>query len=115
MAIMVDKGYLVDNLVAGKVYRPAFLVKNTQMAKEDVQRTQSIARIRVHVERCIRRVNENKLFENVIPLSMSGSIDQLFSVACLLLGSQQGGGALPAEHEDTVSYSCTGEEFSRTI
>ncbi|XP_031172173.1 uncharacterized protein LOC116061939 [Sander lucioperca] len=88
MAIMVDKGFLVDNLVAGKVYRPAFLVKNTQMAKEDVQHTQSIARLRVHVERCIRRVN--KLFEKVIPLSISGSIDQLFSVACLLVNYQYG-------------------------
>ncbi|KAK0153993.1 hypothetical protein N1851_003927 [Merluccius polli] len=68
MAIMVDKGFLVDNLVVGKVYRPAFLVKNTQMAKEDVQRTQSIARLRVHVERCIRRIKENKLFEKVIPV-----------------------------------------------
>lgn len=90
MAIMVDKGFLVDNLCPGKVYRPAFLVKNTQMTKENVQRTQAIARLRVHVERCIRRVKENKLFEKVIPLSMCGSIDQLFSVACLLVNYQNG-------------------------
>lgn len=84
MAIMVDKGFLVDNLCPGKVYRPAFLVKNTQMTKENVQHTQAIARLRVHVERCIRRVKENKLFEKVIPLSMCGSIDQLF--CCMPFG-----------------------------
>ncbi|KAG5273005.1 hypothetical protein AALO_G00171710 [Alosa alosa] len=39
MAIMVDKGFLVDNLCPGKVYRPAFLSKNAQMTKEDVQKT----------------------------------------------------------------------------
>ncbi|XP_056094376.1 uncharacterized protein LOC130101481 [Rhinichthys klamathensis goyatoka] len=90
MAIMVDKGFLVDNLFSGKVYRPAFLARNKQMTKEDVQQTQSIARVRVHVERCIRRVKENKLFDKVIPLSVCGSIDQLFTVACLLVNYQNG-------------------------
>jgi len=60
------------------------------MTKEDVQQTQSIARVRVHVERCIRRVKENKLFDKVIPLSVCGSIDQLFTVACLLVNYQNG-------------------------
>ncbi|KAL7388843.1 hypothetical protein ABVT39_021615 [Epinephelus coioides] len=55
---------------------------STQMCREDVQQTRSIARLRVHVERCIRRVKENKLFDKVIPLSVCGSTDQLFSVAC---------------------------------
>lgn len=88
MAIMVDKGFLVDDLFPGKVYRPTFLVKNTQMAKEDVQHTQSIAHLRVHVESCIRRVKENKMFEKVIPLFICGSTDQLFMVACHLVNYQ---------------------------
>lgn len=90
MAIMVDKGFLVDALVPCKVYRPAFLSKKTQMSKQDVEETQSIARLRVHVERCIRRVKENKLFDKVVPLSVCGSIDQLFSVACFLVNYQNG-------------------------
>ncbi|KAG9279343.1 hypothetical protein AMEX_G4865 [Astyanax mexicanus] len=89
-AIMVDKGFLVDNLFPCKVYRPAFLSNRSQMCREDVQQTQSIARLRVHVERCIRRVKENKLFDKVIPLSVCGSIDQLFSVACFLVNYQNG-------------------------
>ena len=59
MAIMVDKGFLVDNLAGCKVYRPAFLSHKKQMSREDVRQTQSIARLRVHVERCIRRIKEN--------------------------------------------------------
>ncbi|KAK0131247.1 hypothetical protein N1851_034069 [Merluccius polli] len=81
MAIMVDKGFRVDDVVPCKVYRPAFLSKNKQMEKnfkktnkqmsrENVRQTQSIARLRVHVERCIRRVKENKLFDTEIPLSV---------------------------------------------
>ncbi|KAK5924926.1 hypothetical protein CgunFtcFv8_017498 [Champsocephalus gunnari] len=90
MAIMVDKGFLVENLVQCKVYRPAFLSKNPQMSGEDVGQTQSIARLRVHVERCIRRVKENKLFDKAIPLSVCGSIEELFNVACFLVNYQNG-------------------------
>ncbi len=90
MAIMVDKGFLVDDLVPGTVHRPAFLSKRTQMSEEDVLKTQSIARLRVHVERIIRRVKENKLFDTTIHLSIAGSINQLFTVACLLSNYQNG-------------------------
>ncbi|KAK7907603.1 hypothetical protein WMY93_016215 [Mugilogobius chulae] len=68
MAIMVDKGFLVDDLVQGDVHRPAFLSKREQMPADDVLQTQSIARLRVHVERAIHRVKENKLFDDIIPL-----------------------------------------------
>nr|XP_055049623.1 uncharacterized protein LOC129435205 [Misgurnus anguillicaudatus] len=79
MAIMVDKGFLVEGLVPGPVHRPAFLSKMAQM---------SIARLRVHIERLIRRVKENKLFDTTIPLSIAGSINQIFTVACLLSNYQ---------------------------
>lgn len=61
-----------------------------QMAAQDVLETQSIARLRVHVERLIRQVKENKLFDTVIHLSISGSISQLFTVACILCNYQNG-------------------------
>ncbi len=84
MAIMVDKGFLVDDCVPCKVYRPAYLSKREQMSADEVKETQSIARLRVHVERLIRRVKQHKLFDTVIPLSVTGSINQLYT---LLLAS----------------------------
>uniref|UniRef100_A0A3B3RDS7 Si:dkey-60a16.1 n=1 Tax=Paramormyrops kingsleyae TaxID=1676925 RepID=A0A3B3RDS7_9TELE len=90
MAVMVDKGFRVDNLVPGKLHRPAFRFNKEQMAAHDVLETQSIVRLRVHIERLIRRVKENKLFDTVIPLSISGSINQLFTVACILSNYQNG-------------------------
>ncbi|KAJ7995587.1 hypothetical protein DPEC_G00246130 [Dallia pectoralis] len=86
MAVMVDKGFWVENLVPGKLHRPAFRSNKEQMAAQDILETQSIARLRVHIERLIRRVKENKL----IPLSISGSISQLFTVACILCNYQNG-------------------------
>uniref|UniRef100_A0A9J8C0T4 Uncharacterized protein n=1 Tax=Cyprinus carpio carpio TaxID=630221 RepID=A0A9J8C0T4_CYPCA len=90
MAIMVDKGFLVDDCVPCKVYRPAYLSKREQMSADEVRETQSIARLRVHIERLIRRVKQHKLFDSVIPLSVTGSINQLYTVACLLVNYQNG-------------------------
>ncbi|XP_076842458.1 uncharacterized protein LOC143487035 [Brachyhypopomus gauderio] len=90
MAIMVDKGFLVDDLVPCKIHRPVFLKRCTRMPAYDVKHTQSVARLRVHVERCIRQVKEHKLFDTVIPMSISGSINKLFTVSCLLVNYQNG-------------------------
>lgn len=51
MAIMVDKGFLVEDLVPCKVYIPAFLKNKKQRSGAAVTTTQPIARLRVHVER----------------------------------------------------------------
>ncbi|KAJ8334017.1 hypothetical protein SKAU_G00413360 [Synaphobranchus kaupii] len=90
MAIMVDKGFLVEDCVPCKIYMPAFLSKRAQLSAPEVRETQSIARLRVHVKRLIRRVKEHKIFSTVIPLSLTGSINQLYTVACLLVNYQNG-------------------------
>uniref|UniRef100_A0A3Q3SZ89 THAP-type domain-containing protein n=1 Tax=Mastacembelus armatus TaxID=205130 RepID=A0A3Q3SZ89_9TELE len=83
MAVMVDKGFLITDCVKCKVYCPPFLKKSSQMPAPSVLLTQKIARLRVHVERVIQRVKENKLFDSVIPLSIAGSINEIFAVAYL--------------------------------
>ncbi len=59
MAIMVDKGFLVEDCVPCKVHIPTW-------------------------------VKEHKIFSTVIPLSLTGSINQLHTVACLLVNYQNG-------------------------
>ncbi|CAB1336028.1 unnamed protein product [Coregonus sp. 'balchen'] len=63
----------------GKVYRPPFLSKQSQMPTAEVNLTQEIARLRIHVERVIRRVKSNKLFDTNISLAFAGSINRLFT------------------------------------
>lgn len=90
MAVMVDRGFLVDDIVPRKIYRPAFLSGRSQIPPGEVKETQAIARLRVHVERLIRRVNEHKFFDTEIPLQLFGSINQLYAVACLLTNHENG-------------------------
>ncbi|XP_030577988.1 uncharacterized protein LOC115774735 [Archocentrus centrarchus] len=88
MAVMVDKGFLISDCCKCKVYCPPFLSKQKQMPAYQVKETQAIARLRVHVERVIRRIKQNKLFDGIITLSHVYNINQLFAVACMLSNYQ---------------------------
>uniref|UniRef100_A0AAX7T9T8 THAP-type domain-containing protein n=1 Tax=Astatotilapia calliptera TaxID=8154 RepID=A0AAX7T9T8_ASTCA len=88
MAIVVDEGFLMSDCVDWKVYCPAFLSQNSQMLAHSGFQRQEIERLSAHVESVIRRVKENKLLDSVIPLSISGSIKEIFTVACLLINYQ---------------------------
>lgn len=66
MAFMVDRGFLIDDIVSYEVYRPAFLSGRSQMSAVEVRETQATARLRVHVEHLIRRVKEQKRKERKV-------------------------------------------------
>ncbi|CAI5660512.1 unnamed protein product [Oreochromis niloticus] len=85
MAVMVDKGFLITDCCKCKVYRPPFLPKQN---KNQVKETQATVRLRLHVERVIRRIKQNKLFDGIITMSPVYNISQLFAVACMLSNYQ---------------------------
>ncbi|CAB1316372.1 unnamed protein product [Coregonus sp. 'balchen'] len=76
MAVMAVKGFLIDDCVPGKVYSPPFLSKQSQMPAAQVHQMQEIAHLRVHIEK--------------IPVSLMGSINCVWAVACLLTNYQCG-------------------------
>ena len=53
------------------------IVNSEQFEENEVTETQNIARVRIHVERAIRRIKENHLFDKVIPSNLAGTINQL--------------------------------------
>lgn len=85
MAVMANDGFLEEDSVPCKVYTPAFLSQRAQTPEPEGADTQSVAKLRAHVECLFRRVKEYKMFSSVIPLSLAGSVNQLYTVACLLL------------------------------
>jgi hypothetical protein len=86
-SVMADRGFLVEKMLKEKSVSlniPPFLSNKGRFSVQEVCDTEQIASLRIHVERVIRRVKENHLFDIIIPLSMAGSINQLWAVACLL-------------------------------
>ena len=63
---------------------PPFLKEKPQFNKNEVIRTQTIAKHRIHVERAIGKVRNFLIFNTRIPISSLGTINQLWTVCCLL-------------------------------
>ena len=89
--LMADKGFVIQDLLTPlgcEVIMPSFLSVNKQFSKGDLQHSKKIHNLRVHVERAIRRVKEFHYFDKVIPLNVAGSINQIWTVACLITNFQ---------------------------
>lgn len=87
-SIMADRGFEVqDLLIDAKLIlnSPPFLDGEKTLSKENVKKTQRIARLRIHVERAIGQVKAKfKMFKSPIPMSLYGSVNQMWTVCCLL-------------------------------
>ncbi|MGR3913214.1 MAG: transposase [Gammaproteobacteria bacterium] len=89
-SLMADRGFDIEDLLAPlgiKLNVPA-RKPGLQLTEAGVLRTQRIARVRIHVERAINRAKNFTIFDKVIPLSLAGSINQMWSVCCLLTNFQ---------------------------
>lgn len=89
--VIADKGFLIKDLLSEidvKLVIPTFLGPSGQFSKDEITYTQEIARLRVHVERAIRRIKEYHIFDGVMPLSLCGSVNQLWTVCALLTNFQ---------------------------
>ena len=62
---------------------PSFLARKDQLSQEEVTESQTIAAVRIHVERAIQRIKYFRQIRNEIPLTMHGSINQIWIVLCL--------------------------------
>lgn len=66
-AIMVDRGFTIDNLCNEKgilLIRPPFLKGKKQLSRDEALETKSIASARVHIERINQRIKVFKIFQN---------------------------------------------------
>ncbi len=84
---LVDKGFQIQHLaepLGVQVNMPAFVAGKSQMPEKDVFHTQQIASERIHIERAINKVKNFHIFDRCIPLSMSGTISQIWTVCAIL-------------------------------
>ena len=89
-SVMADKGFTMQDLLplGTSLNIPPFLGQFDQMSPENVKRTQQIASVRYHVERAINRIKNYKLWNGVIPLSLFGLVNQMWSICSFLSNLQ---------------------------
>lgn len=89
-SVMADKGFQIQDILPLGVSLniPPFLGSNSQMSAEDVVRTQQIASLRIHVERAINKIKNFRIFNGVVPLSLFGVVNQMWSVCAFLCNAQ---------------------------
>ena len=85
--IMADKGFNIRDLsdkIGVKLNLPIFLGSRPQFEATETVIDQKIASNRIHVERFINKVKKFRLIDGTIPLSLHGSVNQIWRVAVLL-------------------------------
>lgn len=83
---MADKGFTIERLlenVGARLVIPPFK-RAAQFTKEETKHTQSIAHLRIVVERVIRRIKENHTWDSTIPLTLTGTVNQIWANCCLM-------------------------------
>ncbi|XP_066936169.1 uncharacterized protein [Clytia hemisphaerica] len=89
-SVMADRGFTVaDDLspLGVSLNIPCFLEGRDQLTAAEVKESQTIASVRIHVERAIQRIKKFRILRNEIPLTLHGSINQIWTVCCLLTNS----------------------------
>ena len=94
--VLADRGFDVDELLASvgaTIKIPTFTRGKTQLSGKDIEKTRSIANVRIHVERVIGVVRQKyTMLESTIPITLviknSGQeepmLDKIVFVACAL-------------------------------
>lgn len=85
--VMADKGFLIEEMLVKRkasLIMPPFLGPKGKFSATEVAQTHEIARLRIHVERAIRRIKEYHIFDGVIPLNLAASINQIWTVCAVL-------------------------------
>jgi len=86
-SVMADKGFDIQDLLVkhGLILNIPPFKGATPLWLSDVQKTQTIARVRIHIERVIGQVKRRyHILQGAIPLTTAGSINQIWSVCCML-------------------------------
>lgn len=88
--VMADKGFTIKDLLEPMgvhLNMPPFL-RDGQFSKEQVEETEAIATLRIHVERRIQRIKSFHIFDRRIPITMAPLANQIWAVCAILTNFQ---------------------------
>ena len=85
--LMADRGFTVEEYLTPlgvKHIIPSFLKGRSQFNEQEIVKSQQIANERIQVEKMIEELKCYHTFDRVIPLNMTGSLNQIISVSSIL-------------------------------
>uniref|UniRef100_A0A131YVW3 THAP domaincontaining protein n=1 Tax=Rhipicephalus appendiculatus TaxID=34631 RepID=A0A131YVW3_RHIAP len=88
--VMADKRFTIRDLLEPlgvQLNMPPFL-RTPQFTEQQVAQTETIASLRIHVERRIQRIKSFHIFDRRIPLTIAPIINQVWTVCALLTNFQ---------------------------
>ncbi|XP_047211218.1 uncharacterized protein LOC124861468 [Girardinichthys multiradiatus] len=89
--VMADKVFLIQDLldeVGAKLIIPPFKHPG-QFSEKETEQTQAIARLRIIVERAIARVKRYHIWDAPVPLTLIGTVNQIWFNCCFLANYQK--------------------------
>ncbi|KAM7430634.1 hypothetical protein ABFA07_018677 [Porites harrisoni] len=86
-AVMADRGFTIAEdllLHRADLFIPPGKRGQEQFTKADVQKTKTIANLRIFVEQAIRRLKTFRIIKNELPISLIGNLDNIIIVCAAL-------------------------------
>ena len=80
---MAAKGFTIWKLLGEKGVTqniPACSSNKRQFTIDEIEHTEQVAKLRIHIERMNRGIKEYHLFDTPIPLSLAESVNQLWTL-----------------------------------
>ena len=86
-AVMADRGFTIAEdllLHRADLFIPPGKRGQEQFTKADVQKTKTVANLRIFVEQAIRRLKTFRIIKNELPISLIGNLDNIIIVCAAL-------------------------------
>ena len=103
-AVMADRGFTIAEdllLHRADLFIPPGKRGQEQFTKADVQKTNTIANLRIFVEQAIRRLKTFRIIKNELPISLIGNLDSIVIVCAALCNLYKPLGNWPAAWQVT--------------
>ena len=98
--ILADRGFLIGDELAARGVRlmmPAFTKGRSQLSKREVDESRECAKLRIHVERVIRKVRQFRMIQGPVPVTLLKLVDECVFIACGIVNLDYGAVQLPSE------------------
>ena len=83
-ALMADRGFTMRDYLGIRLIAPYFVKNGRYLPLNELTESVAIARVRIHVERCMARIKQWHVLKNRVPLSLAFMVNRIAFVCAFL-------------------------------